>query len=208
MRTLAARRLVLQPGEVAALTARLRLRLPPGFEAPPTTTPWSLISGDDVHPSLAAGLRATCAPRVAVLVATTLGGCEGAFGIADDLGGSLLRTADSDVEVSAWPAVRLGDELARAAPTLPELDRPTLHLPLAELPDAPELAGIVVGTLRATVVAPPYVIGQVLWLATDAGWLALEPAEVRRGARWATVRPVGPRDLGAAVAPFLAAALA
>jgi hypothetical protein len=57
-------------------------------------------------------------------------------------------------------------------------------------------------------VAPPHVVGLVVWLATAGGWLALEPAEVRDGLRWATVRPVQPDELAAAVAPLLAAALA
>jgi hypothetical protein len=81
-----------------------------------------------------------------------------------------------------------------------------LHLPLADLPQRTELRDTV-GVLRATVVAPPAVVGVVSWLATTTGWLALEPAEWRDGVRWAHVRPVQRDEIGAAVAPLVAGAL-
>ena len=56
-------------------------------------------------------------------------------------------------------------------------------------------------------VAPPAVVGQVVWLATRTGWLAVEPLESRAGVRWADVRPAQPDEIGAAVAPLVAVAL-
>jgi hypothetical protein len=209
MTTLAARRLLLPLGEVAELCARLGVLLPPGFTGVPTSIrSEGLLDDDGVHPSVAAGLIATCAPQVAVLVRSSLGDLAAAYGIRADLGGSMLRAGDSDVEVSAWPALRLGAELARGMPQLGMSSLPRLHLPLAEISEHADLRAAVIGILRVNVVAPPDVIGPVVWLATAAGWLALEPADVHRGVRWATVRPVGPDDLGAAVAPLVAAALA
>lgn len=209
MGPLTARRLVLPPGELADLCARIGAQLPPGFEAAPRRASTSgLVVDGKVRPSVAAGLAATCSPQLGVVMSSTLGGIAGALGIRDDLGGSMLRADGSDVEVSAWPALRLGDELARSVPALPTGDRPSLHCPLSQIPESGELRAAVVGTLRTTVVSPPDIVGQLIWLATTAGWLALEPAEVHDGVRWATVRPVEPADLGAAVAPFVAAALA
>jgi hypothetical protein len=206
---LLSRRLVLPAGEPATLCARLGLLIPPGFdvEPAPIRTPGLLLQ-DAVHPSVAAGLAATCAPRLGVHLSSTVGDLTAAFGIRDDLGGSLVRAGSSDVELAAWPALRLGEELARAIPVLGASPQPALHLPAAEIADRPELRADVKGTLRATVVAPPHVVGQVVWLATAAGWLSLAPAEVRAGVRWATVRPVDPEDIGSAVAALVAVALA
>jgi hypothetical protein len=192
-----ARRLVLAPGELAGMCARLGLELPPAFRATPDAV-------GEVHPSVAAGLQATCAPAVGVLVSSSFG--DAAFGVRDDLGGSLLRGVESPVEVSVWPAVRLRSELARAVPPLAARPSPPLHLPLDEVPDV--LRPLTVGFLRATVVAPPHVLGVVVWVATSHGWVWLQPAQVRRGVRWVDVRPVEPADLAGAVAPDIAMALA
>lgn len=197
MTTVVARRLVLPPQEVAGMCARLGLSLPVAFGCSPAPV-------DEVHPAVAAGLATTCAPTVGVHVSSTYG--EAALGVRADLGAGLIRAETSDVEVSAWPAVRLGDELARAVADLGSSERPDLHLPLDDVPTA--LRGTAIGFLRATVLAPPQVVGVVVWVATRAGWLALEPAEVRRGARWARVRPVVPADLASCLAPLVAAALA
>ena len=213
MSTLTARRLVLPPAQVVELCRLVGVPCPPGFDIGVRDQAGPAVLSDDVlvdgrvHRSVAAGIVATCAPRVAVHIASTAGDVTAVFGVRDDLGGSLLRHGASQVEVSAWPAVRLGSELVRAVPVLGCGSREPLHLPLAALADDPGLRDLVVGTLRATVVAPPRVVGQVTWLATAEGWLSLEPAEVRDGARWAVVRPVAPVDLGAAVAPLVAAAL-
>jgi hypothetical protein len=153
---LLSRRLVIGSGELAGLCERLGLLLPPGFEAQPAAvlTDGLLMAGA-VHPSVAAGLTATCSPRVAVLLRTTTSGVAAAFGIRGDLGGSMVGAAESEVEISAWPAERLGEELARVAR--------------------------IMGVLRATVVAPPDVVGQVV---------------------------CAPDDLGVAIAPLVAAAIA
>ena len=179
------------------MCARLGLELPPAFRA----TPDAVV---EVHPSVAAGLQATCAPAVGVLVSSSFG--DAAFGVRDDLGGSLLRRVESPVEVSVWPAVRLRSELARAVAPLAARPSPPLHLPLDDVPDV--LRPLTVGFLRATVVAPPQVLGVVVWVATSHGWVWLQPAQVRCGVRWGDVRPVEPADLAGAVAPDIAMALA
>jgi hypothetical protein len=170
------RRLVLPAGEPAALCALLGLCLPPGFETEPTPvrTERLLVDGA-VHPSVAAGLTATCAPRVAILLHSSIGDMAAALGVRGDLGGSMVRAGRSEVEVAAWPAERLGAELVRAVPPA------------------------CVGLLRVTVVAPPHVIGQLVWASTPTGWQ--QPV----GNRW---EPVEPADIGAFVAPLVAVALA
>lgn len=58
------------------------------------------------------------------------------------------------------------------------------------------------GTLRAIVTGPVpggVAVGQVIWLATDAGWVGLRPGEHRM----VTFEPAGPSDLGAWLAPHL-----
>lgn len=203
------RRLTLAPDEPAALCARLGLHIPPGFDrAPGAIRTAGLMVDGAVHPSVAAGLTATCAPTVAVLVTSTVGSVAAAFGARAGLGGSMIRAGESPVEIAAWPAERLGAELARAVPPLGRSPRPPLRLPLAELTSHAELRADVIGTLRATVVAPPRIAGLVVWLATADGWLAVEPADVCAGVRHVTVRPVHPIEIGAAVAPFVAGALA
>jgi hypothetical protein len=205
---LVARRIVLPSGEVAELCGRLGLLCPPGFGAVPMPIRTNgLVTEGAVHPAVAAGLAATCSPRVAVLVASTVGDVAAAFGVRHDLGGSLLRAGECGVEMSVWPALRLGDELARAVPILGASPLPALDLPLPQVAERPDLRAAIIGRLRATVVAPPSVVGQVIWLATRTGWLSLEPAAVRDGVRWAVVRPVAPADLGAAVAPLVASAV-
>jgi hypothetical protein len=206
---IAARRVTLQAGEVSAACRLLGLQPPPGFAAEPTPILAAGVVVDGaVHPAVAATLAAACAPQVGVVVRSDVGPLWAAVGVRGDLGGSLLRCGSSDVEVSTWRAARLGAELARTVPALGSSDRSPLHVPLDELASVPGLDDIVIGTLHATVVAPPAVLGVVVWLATTAGWLTLDPAEAMAGRRWADVRPVQPDELGGALAPFLAAALA
>jgi len=207
--TTTARRLLLPPGEVAELCHRIGLVLPPAFaaERAPLHTAGLLRDGA-VHPSLAAGLAATCSPQLSVLVASTVGEVAAALGVRDDLGGSLLRAGPSPVEVAAWPAERLGPELARVVPPLPSGPRPDLHLPVTDLATSQVLRRLVVGTLHATVVTSAGVVAQLPWLATAEGWLAVTPAEVRDGVRWVHVRAVEADDLSCCLAPWIAEALA
>lgn len=202
--TIAARRLLLEPGEVAGACGRLGLSLPPGFAATPDAlrAPGLLLDGE-VHPAVAATLAAVCAPEVGVVVWSEVGDLHAAVGVRGELGGGLLRAGASLIELSTWRATSLGAELARTLPRLGASVATPVRLPLAEVPGLPDI----VGTLRATVVAPPAVLGVVVWLAAADGWLALEPAEVVAGRRWADVRPVQPDELGRALAPYLAAAL-
>lgn len=180
-----AARLVLAPGELALLAALLGLELPPGFLVRDATgdrarlTDLGVLSHGDVHPSVAAGLAAACAPRVGVLVEAAVGAVAvtAALGVrgdgGDDVGGSLARLGDAVVEASLWPAVALGRELTRLVP--------------------PAAAS---GRLRATVVAPPDVVGQRQWFADEGGWRTLD------------ARPVVAGDLGQDLAPLVGAALA
>ena len=180
----AARRLVLAPGELDLLARLLGLELPPGFAVRDGTGDrarlaalGALVDGR-VHASVAAGLEAACAPRLAVLVEAAVPdvAVTAALGVRGDVGGALVRTGPDAVEASLWPAVALRAELARLVPPAGE------H-----------------GSLRATVVAPPDVVGQALWSARDGAWLALQPG----GATTA----VGATDLGPALAPLVGAAL-
>jgi hypothetical protein len=143
---LLSRRLVLPIGEVARLCELVGLLIPPGFEAPATPIRTEgLLVDDAVHPSVAAGLLATCSPQIAILARGSVGDVAAVWGVRGDLGGSMLRAGDSAVEVAAWPVERLGPELRRAVP-----------------------AGLT-GTLRLTVVAPPRIVGQLDWhLSGDA----------------------------------------
>jgi hypothetical protein len=158
------RRLVLPAGELAGLCGLLGLLVPPGFEAAAARIRTDgLLVDDAVHPSVAAGLVATCSPQLAILARGSAGDVAAAWGVRGDLGGSMARAGTSDVEVAAWPALRLGAELRRVFP-----------------------AGLT-GTVRITVVAPPRVVGKLDWHLSGGADDALE--------------------IGAAVAPLVAAAL-
>jgi hypothetical protein len=218
-------RLLLTPGELDLLRGRLNLPAPPGFAVAGASgaggrlAALGVLTGDGVAPAVAADLVAACAPQVAVHVVARLGAVEvtASLGIRDGRppsGGGLVRTGPAEVELSGWPVRSLPDELTRVVPPAPVPARATLHVPLDLLrvlsrdPEVEALRAAVTGSLRATVVRGTSVVGQVLWLGTDAGWIALEPAEVRDGVRWARARPVGPGHLAPAVAVLVARALA
>jgi hypothetical protein len=215
-------RLLLTPGELDLLRGRLGLPLPPGFEV---TGPvedrhrlagLGVLAGDDVVPEVAAALVAACSPQVGVHVAGRLAAAEvtAGLGLCDGQGGALVRTSRAEVELSGWPTLSLPDELTRVVPAAPVPAMAALKVPLDLLssrsadPEVEALRATVTGSLRATVVKGRSVIGQVLWLGTAAGWVALEPGEVRDGVRWATARPVGPHHLASSVAVLVARALA
>jgi hypothetical protein len=217
MTALAVRRIALTPGELDVLRRRLDLPAPPGFGVDGGSGSTARLEqlgvtvDGAVHPSIAAGLVAACAPQVGVLVVARARQQEvtAALGVRGELGGSLAQAGKPAVEASVWPAPALGTELARVVPPLSTVEGPALHLPLAELAAGPVVDGLrtsLVGSLRATVVTDA-VVGQVVWLATADGWLAMEPAQSRGGERWVTLRPVQPHDLGPALAPSLATAL-
>jgi hypothetical protein len=177
-----AARLVLAPGELALLASLLRLELPPGFRVQDATgdrsrlTALGVLRAGEVQASVAAGLAAACAPRVGVLVAAAVGevSVTAALGVRAEVGGSLARVGHAAVEASLWPAVGLGGELARLVPPA---------------------AGP--GRLRATVVAPPDLVGQRVWFAHDRGWVTGLGS-----------RPVSAADLASDLAPLIGAALA
>jgi hypothetical protein len=212
----AARRLYLTPGELDLLRRRLHLPAPPGFAvdggsgSTARLEELGVITDGAVHPSVAAGLAAACAPRVGVLLTAVVPSADltAALGVRGEVGGSVAQAATAAAEVATWPAAALGAELARVVPPLGSHPAPALHLPLDALTARgfEDRFGPVTGTLQATVVADG-VLGQVRWLATEQGWLAVEPAEQGAGSRWASVRPVGVHDLGSLLAPALATAL-
>jgi hypothetical protein len=217
MTALPARRIALTPGELDLLRRRLDLPAPPGFGIDGGSGSTARLEqlgvtvDGAVHPSIAAGLVAACAPQVGVLLLARARQQEvtAALGVRGELGGSLAQAGGPAVEASVWPAPALGAELARVVPPLGTAEGPALHLPMAELAAGLVVDGLraaLVGSLRATVVTDR-VVGQVVWLATTDGWLAMEPAQSRGGERWATLRPVQPHDLGAALAPALSTAL-
>jgi hypothetical protein len=216
-----ARRLYLTPGELDLVRRRLDLPAPPGFDVDGGNgsvgrlVQLGVLTDDAVHPSVAAGLAAACAPQVGVHLAAAVGDqrVTAVLGVRGALGGSLVHMGTAAVEVAAWPAAWLAAELSRVVPPLACSGGAPRHLPLPALSEgAPEpavaaLRETVSGSLRATAVAQ-VVLGQVVWLATQQGWVAVEPAHTRAGVRWATLRPVTPEDLGSALAPLLAAGLA
>jgi hypothetical protein len=211
-----ARRLYLTPGELDLLRRRLDLPAPPGFSVDGGSGSMArleelgVITSGAVHPSVAAGLVAACAPRVGVLVTASVGdsGVTAALGVRGSVGGSLAQSGSAAAEVATWPATELGAELARVVPPLGAHPAPALHLPLEELTGSAVEGrfGPVTGALQATVVADG-VLGLLRWLATEQGWLAVEPAQWHAGGRQASVRPVLADDLGAELAPYLATAL-
>ncbi|MGI5146848.1 hypothetical protein ACQEVC_10755 [Plantactinospora sp. CA-294935] len=68
-----------------------------------------------------------------------------------------------------------------------------------------------VGVLRAVVtgrVGDAVGVGQVVWLATDDGWLGLRPVPDGSGRRMVVLESVGREDIGVWLAPYLAQILA
>ena len=165
------------------------------------------------------------------------GGLRGWFAVGDEVLVGVLTRPAGGVELSLSPAVRLGEELTRAVPdvtavtgsaAVPSAGRAPLpltgRLPLALLQDpaapspdagstalAAELAERTAGSLSCLVLGPAgdqqLGAGQVSWLATDAGWLGLRPVLDGSPERWVDLVPVTPPDLGAWVAPTVAALL-
>ncbi len=162
------------------------------------------------------------------------GGLRGVYAVRGLLGASLFTLADGAVELSMFAAVNLGRELIRAVPPLaaapvpgPKADEALLstptrteplrgRLPLAALaldldPGLASLAAPVAqrttGVLRCVVLgAIPAggAVGQVLWLATDAGWTGLRPDPDGSGQRMVALQPVVREDIGSWLAPYLA----
>ena len=158
--------------------------------------------------------------------------------IAGQLGASLFAAVGGGAELSMFAATDLGRELTRVVPAPqpqgprigeslgePASDQLTGRLPLAALEDPKaatgeheRLAGEVDrrtnGVLRTLVTAPPdsaetgLRVGQVVWLATNTGWVGARPETAINGERMVSLEPVQDADLGAWVAPYIPEVLA
>lgn len=225
----AARRLLLSTTALELLRRQVLpppLTLPPGFACEPLDDPppdWerdaerelqragALVAGRP-HVAVAADLRVLAAPEVAVVVRAARPGLEvtACLAVRGARGAGLLRTDDALVQLSAFRADRLPDELARVVPA------PTAHrrreaqdVPLDRLLDGGgPLSGRGPGALRAAVLRPEGLVGSEEWVWDGAGWLALQPLPPQGERAWVRLVPVAPADLAARTASLVARAAA
>ncbi|MGY1914010.1 hypothetical protein [Blastococcus sp. SYSU DS0973] len=214
-----------QPNDaVAALVARGVLRAPVGGPVEPV-------------PAVAADLAVLRRPLLAVRLETggRTGRRHGWFALGAEVVVVVLTLPDGGIELSLAPAAGLGAELARAVPEAAAVTGPTARggapptgaLPLGLLDAAPagrggppptaaeaalagELLRRTAGSLDCLVLGGaggPVGAGQVSWLATDGGWVGLRPHPGGSPRRVVDVVPVRPADLGAWIAPTVAALL-
>ena len=115
MVTLAPHRLRLSAAEYRSLVERLGLSMPPGWE--PRAVGVAEAPGE-VHPSVEANLNVLAHPRIMLDTSATIGpaGLHSVHAVAGSLGASLFALDDGGMELSLFPAVRLGQELIRAVP--------------------------------------------------------------------------------------------
>lgn len=213
----AARRLLLPTGELEAMRQQVvDAPLPTGFALAPVdgAQPPEVV----VHPAVADDLRVLARPEVAVTVRARRPGLEvtACVALSGPRGAGLLRTGDTAVQLSCFPATALAAELARVVPAPLSAERP----PVQQLPLDVLLAGgrgtrlagsrgglhaIVVTGGRSDAEAGP--VGSVEWVWDGRGWIGLEPLPTREGRPWVRLVPVEPVDLAAWVAPLLARAI-
>jgi len=265
---LAPRRLVLALDELEALR-RLAgdVRLPADFRVigelpsavPATLAERGLVSGDPgalvVHASIVADLAVLSAPEVLVETVATVGqgsarqALRAVHALAGPLGASLVRAQEgAGVELSIFPAERVGREIARIVPQAARgregAWRPEGIVALAalvELPIAAKLGGPAVvaqvaqdlqvseqqrelalalarestGVLQATLTvrtnrSRPHAqawVGEVLWYATDGGWVGLAPEPGADGRTVVRLVPAEPAELPVWLAPLVGQAL-
>ena len=187
--------------------------------------------------AVAAQLEVLLAPAVTLRVHVDgPGGARRAwFAVGSGAVVGVLALTAGGVDLSMAPAVRLGAELARAVPDAASVTgprppgertpRPAGRVPLALLADAWDARGpagddelaVVRDLERRTAGSLDCLVlgrtggqlgaGQVSWLATDAGWVGLRPVLDGAPRRLVDLVPVEPADLGAWVAPTVAALL-
>jgi hypothetical protein len=165
----------------------------------------------------------------ASLFARAGGAVELSLFAAVTLGRELIRAVPDESELDG-PAGRirssLGDPGAPAAGRVPVAVLAEYEAARSLFDDAPgaglggtgaELAlaaGLVAGTrgaLHCAVLGADgsgVGAGQVVWLATDAGWVGLAPGSTADGRTMVEVRPVERADIGTWLAPFIAGILA
>lgn len=269
--TTAPRRLTLSGPQWALLCRRVGADPPAGFgagadvpedelaDAEAALVDRGLLAGADraVHPSVLANLAVWAAPDLLVRMEISVrgAGLRAVYAVRGQLGGSLLTLPDHRVELSMFPAVRLGTELSRGVPEASQLpgggrigtalaagaDRAAPvrgRLPLAALAEygpasaysSPRAAGaalglsdeevrlagevtartlgvlrcLVTGGARASRAAGGMPVAEVVWLATDAGWVGLRPRPDGSGRQLVELVPVGADAIGAWLAPYLA----
>lgn len=215
-----ARRLLLSTTALALVRSR---PLPPGFALEPTGAGSTDAAGDElralgvlvdgrVHPAVAGDLEVLGGPEVAVVVQAAVPGLEvhACLAVSGPRGAGLLRTGDTAVQLSAFPATDLAGELARVVPAPVEGAAAAAleEAPLDALLDGTWRRARPTGTLQATVLSASGLVGSVLWVWDGAGWIGLEALPSRAGRPWVRLVPVTPADLGAWVAPLLATAAA
>ena len=210
-RTVTARRLLLSAGELEAVRRQvLDAPLPPGFDLLPQegAVPPQVV----VHPAVADDLRVLARPEVALTVRARRPGLEvtACVALSGPRGAGLLRTGETAVQLSCFPATALAGELARVVPAPLSAERP----PAQQVPLDVLLAGgqgtrvaASKGVLHATVLTVSGPVGSVEWAWDGRGWIGLEPLPAREGRPWVGLVPVGPGDLAAWVAPLLATAV-
>jgi hypothetical protein len=200
-----------------------------------------------VHPSIAADLAVLAAPELLLETRVAAGDDElrAAHAVAGPLGASLVRAeVGAGVELSVFPAQRLGREVARVVPVARtgSVPPPTGIVPLAALVELPiaaqlggpevvaeiagalaisgdqrelalELARRATGVLQVLLTAPARspegaaAVGEVLWYATDGGWVGLAPQPGDDGRAVARLRAVEPSALPGWLAPIVGQAL-
>jgi hypothetical protein len=183
--------------------------------------------------SVAANLAVLTGSVVTVQVEVSAGGrgLRSVFGVSGPLGASLFTLADGAMELSMFPATALGVELIRAVPAPDKLGnvRPRLYtvlrggdhdhvplagrLPLAALETSSEYISTTntpteltaeQAALAERIIGDELAVGQVVWFATDAGWLGLRPDPLPDGTRMVVLEPVDRADLGIWIAPYVA----
>ena len=216
------RRLLLSADALDLLRRRVLappLSLPPGFALDAASPSGPLPEGvalpdGSVHPSVVGDLHLLARPEAAVTVRAARPGLDvtACVAVAGVRGAALLRTGDTTVQLSCFPAGDLARELTRVVPaaTAPRRERPPEQVPLDVLLDGRDspLRGRVSGTLRACVLGPDGLLGSVEWVWDGAGWIGLEPLPSRAGRPQVRLVPVGPQDLARWTAPYVAAAAA
>jgi hypothetical protein len=276
----AAHPLVLASAEWALLCQRAGITPPPGFEAGDEVSDQALVAaahslasrgvlvrvtGHDeaearrrVNPSVAANLAVLVAPQVLVHIEVALGGrgLRAIYALRRPLGTSLMTLPQQTVELSMFPAVHTGQELARAVPPAPHetaikakvekafagsAHGPPLRgrVPLVLLAEYGSTSGTVnpgavatqfattrreaelaaeathrtIGVLRCVVTGPDddmtpddgttVLVGQMVWLATDAGWVGLREAPDGTDRQMLELVPVAHDEIGSWLAPYV-----
>ncbi|KWW97827.1 hypothetical protein TH66_20540 [Carbonactinospora thermoautotrophica] len=133
-------------------------------------------------------------------------------GIVDILSGPSGPAAPPHGRLPLAALENVGPALAFGGAAGAERAGAELGLSPEELALAREVTARTTGMLRCLVVGPSgdqdtddLLVGQVVWFATDAGWIGLEPDPAER--RMVRLAPVAREDIGTWVAPYVAEVL-